>query len=43
MEQNGLEQIIYDDAGHTTNPNIVTGATINVSCYADAIADALSR
>ena len=43
VEQNGVDQITYDEEGHATNPDIVTGATIHLSYYADAIADALSR
>ena len=31
------------DEGYAANPDVLTGATIHVSCYADALADALSR
>ena len=43
VEQNGLDSLEVTEDGHAANPDVLTGATINVSYYAEALADALSR
>ncbi len=43
VENNDLADIAYDDEGHGTNPDIVSGATIRISYYVEAIEDALNR
>ena len=43
VEENGIEALTLDETGHATNPDVITGATIAVSYYAEAIQDALSR
>lgn len=43
IEQNGLDSLEVTDEGYAANPDVLTGATIHVSYYADALADALSR
>ena len=40
---NGADQVECDDDGHAMNPDLVSGATINVSDFTAAVLDALSK
>ncbi len=41
VEQNGLDALQLDETGHAVNADVISGATINLSYYVDAIQDAL--
>ena len=40
---NGADQVEYDEDGHAVNPDLISGATINISDFTLAIQDALSK
>ena len=38
--ENGVDTVEYDEEGHATNPDLISGATINISYYTEAIKNA---
>ena len=41
--KNGVDAATYDETGHATAPDLISGATINISYYTDAIKEALAK
>ena len=39
--ENGVDAVEYDEDGHATNPDLITGATVGVDQFTMAVLDAL--